>query len=126
MKGVGIERLVSIIHRPVAHGLRTRSPRRTLTRKLMLGSGACPSAGADGSQPRGTVIQFDTPSWHEPPVSDVSLSSHQAPCALNPQRDEGNEDEGRGHRTFRFRYSQTCYPRPEDSFPEESSGLPTA
>ncbi len=27
MKGVGIERFASDIHRPVAHGLRTRSPR---------------------------------------------------------------------------------------------------
>ncbi len=55
-----------------------------------------------------------------PAQAGEPASSPPSPVA---QCDEGNEDEGRGHRTCSLRYSPAYCPRPEGSLPEESGGF---
>ncbi len=46
MKGVGIERSASDVHSPIAHGLKTRAPRRTKQAQGVSVREACGAKGA--------------------------------------------------------------------------------
>ena len=64
MKSVGIERSASDIHRPIAHGLKTRAPRRTKQAQAVSVQEAC---GAKGS-PKSCFVTYSPQYVDTPPL----------------------------------------------------------